>query len=204
MKRFSEPEIWNKIKGGSQEAFEFLFLSYYQDLCAYASGILHNATAAEEIVQETFVKLWEDRHNLTVEMFLKAYLYKAVRNSCLNYLEHQKVRNKHTQYSLSQHAFNPVPPISQDYPIANLLVKELEQKIEEAIALLPLQCREVFLLIRFEELSYAEVAEQLNISPNTVKTQLQRALNKLRDYLREYLPTHIFLVSCMTAIGHVL
>ena len=185
--KYLDSELWINIKGGSQEAFEFLFLKYYQDLCAYANGLLHNHSSAEEIVQDIFVKLWDDRHSTSIELSVKAYLYRAVRNACYNYFEHQKVRQKHA-LRLTDSGFNSVLPVSPDYPIANLLVQELEIKIEEAIALLPLQCREVFLLCRYENLSYAEVAEQLNVSVNTVKTQLQRALAKLREYLHEYLP----------------
>jgi RNA polymerase sigma-70 factor (ECF subfamily) len=81
-----------------------------------------------------------------------------------------------------------VSPVSSDYPIANLLSAEIDYIIQKAISDLPDQCREVFVKIRHEELSYAQTAEILGISINTVKTQLQRAVSKLRESLKDHLP----------------
>lgn len=190
----TDNEIFIEIKSGIKNAFEFIFLKYYENLCTYAYGILRDKYSSEEVVQEMFVKLWENRHSLTIELSVKSYLYRTVHNQCLNYINHLNVRHNYTNNKVSESKYSSITgPISDHYPIANLLVQELEDKIEKSIAALPNQCREVFLLCRYEELSYAETAEQLGVSINTVKTQLQRAMNRLRDELKEYLPLLIAL-----------
>jgi RNA polymerase sigma-70 factor (family 1) len=190
----TDNEIFAEIKLGSKDAFEFLFLKYYKDLCTYAYGILRDRYSSEEVVQEMFVKLWENRESLIIEISAKSYLYRTVHNQCLNYINHLNVRQKYSSDKVSETKHIYIAgPVSDHYPIANLLVQELENKIEKAIASLPNQCREVFLLCRYEELSYAETAGKLGVSINTVKTQLQRAMTRLRDELKEYLPLLIVL-----------
>jgi RNA polymerase sigma-70 factor (family 1) len=187
MKRFSDPEILNNLSLGNEDAFEYLFLNYYNELCRYACGILKNRNISEEMVQEVFVKLWENRKELTIKSSIKAYLYRSVHNQCINYYEHIQVQQKFTSEAVKNYR-DLISPLTDSYPIANLLVQELEKKIDQSLSALPEQCREVFLLIRHDDLSYAEAAEKLGISVNTVKTQLQRALTRLRESLRNYLP----------------
>lgn len=186
MKHFSEKEILTSIIKGNEAAYEFVFLTFYNDLCVYASGIIKDKTSAEEIVQDVFVKLWEERENLVIKISLKAYLYRAVHNRSINYLDHQSVKQKYT--TSVKNSADLVSPVSADYPIANLIVQELDQKINQSISELPAQCREVFMLIRYDDLSYQDAAVKLGISINTVKTQLQRAISRLRESLKEYLP----------------
>ena len=190
MKQFSDNELYDRIKNGNQEAFELVFLRYYEELCRYATNILGNKEASEEIVQDVFVKMWETRVTIKIDVSLKAYLYRTIHNYCINQINHWKVRDQYAKDVMhSYHAnFLQSIPFTGDYPIANLIVKELEEKIETSINALPNQCREVFLLIREKELSYQEVADQLNVSLNTVKTQMQRAMSKLREMLKDYLP----------------
>ena len=187
MKRFSDQEILSNISIGNNDAFEFVFLSFYNELCIYACGILRDIDSAEEIVQDVFVKLWENRVELSIKLSIKAYLYRAVHNQCVNYLDHIQVRKKYA-LELTKNYRDLISPVSSDHPIANLLVQELEDKINQSLLDLPEQCRKVFLLIRYEDLSYNEAAEKLGISINTVKTQLQRAISRLRENLKNYLP----------------
>jgi len=187
MKRYSEQDILKNIADSAQDVYEFVFLNFYNELCIYALGIIKDKFVAEEIVQDVFVKLWENRDALTIRSSIKAYLYRSVHNFCINHLEHQSVKRKHASASMKDYS-NLISPVSPDYPIANLLVQELEDKINQSISELPNQCREIFLLVRYEDLSYSEVALKLGISVNTVKTQLQRALTRLRESLKDYLP----------------
>jgi RNA polymerase sigma-70 factor, ECF subfamily len=190
MEHFSDKELYIKIKEGNQDAFEFVFLRYYGDLCSYAQSIIHHKESSEEIVQDVFVKLWELRETLDVNTSLKSYLYRTVHNFCLNKIDHWKVRDNYSKKVISE--YNPdalqFVPFSDDYPIANLIVKELEEKIKDSISALPEHCRDIFLLIRMKGLSYQEAANKLNISVNTVKTQMHRAVIKLKEMLQEYLP----------------
>ncbi len=187
MKRFSDQEILKNLTIGNEDAFEFIFLTFYNELCNYACSILRDKDTAEEIVQEVFVKLWENRTELSIKLSVKSYLYRAVHNQCINYYDHLQVKQKYASESVKNYR-DMVSPVSSDYPIANLLTQELEDTISQSLAALPDQCREVFLLIRYEDLSYNEAAEKLGISINTVKTQLQRAISRLRESLRNYLP----------------
>lgn len=187
MKRFSDQEILKNIALGNEDAFEYSFLSYYNELCIYAAGVLKDRNMAEEVVQEVFVKLWENRKGLTIKISIKSYLYRSVHNQCVNYFDHLQVKQKHALEAVKNYR-DLITPVSDSYPIANLLTQELEDKINSSLAALPDQCREVFLLIRHDDLSYAEAAEKLGISINTVKTQLQRALTRLRENLKNYLP----------------
>ncbi|NJK93622.1 MAG: RNA polymerase sigma-70 factor [Bacteroidales bacterium] len=188
--------LFTKIKEGNQNAFEVLFLRYYSDLCGYANTILGNKESSEEIVQDMFVKLWENRASFDITKSLKAYLYRTVHNLCLNQLESIRVREQYINKINTENKTlnNNLYPFSGDYPIANLILKEMESKIAESIEALPHQCKEVFVHIRIKNLSYIETAEKLNISLNTVKTQMNRAINKLRHMLHEYLPVGVMIM----------
>ncbi len=193
MKQLSDIEIIRNINTGNEDAFEFVFLTLYNELCVYACSILKDRDSAEEIVQEVFLKLWENRLELSIKLSIKAYLYKAVHNRCLNFIDHLQVEKRYAAESAIKRS-DFVSPVSFDYPIANILIQELDEKINQSILDLPKQCREVFLLIRHEDLSYIEAAEKLGVSVNTIKTQLQRALSRLRENLKNYLPLLIILL----------
>lgn len=193
MTEYPDNDLFLKIKDDDQTAFEIVFLRYYAHLCSYANSILGSKDTSEEVVQELFVKLWENRKNIEITTSLKAYLYRTTHNQCLNQIESWKIRNAYVKNHAQVHEHNIVP-FSGDYPIANLIVRELEDKINDSIKSLPEQCREIFLLIRVHNKSYQEVANRLNISINTVKTQMQRAVFKMKDMLQEYLPYLLFIL----------
>jgi RNA polymerase sigma-70 factor (ECF subfamily) len=190
MIEIQDNELLLHIKNDNQSAFEVIFLRYYSGLCSYASTILADRDNSEEIVQDTFVKFWENRNQLEINNSLKAYLYRTVHNQCLNQIESKKIRDLYSKNQMQAYekSLTEIIPFSNDYPIANLIAQELEEKIQKSIETLPEQCKEVFLLIRIQKKSYQEVAQKLNISVNTVKTQMQRAVFKLKDMLQEYLP----------------
>jgi RNA polymerase sigma-70 factor (ECF subfamily) len=114
-------------------------------------------------------------------------LYKSIYNQCLKYIRHKKVEQKYIedQYYLNDKEI--LEGASTDYPSVNLAIRELEDKITSVINSLPEQCRKIFCLNRYENKTYVEIADSLHISVNTVKTQMARALQKLRKELAEYL-----------------
>lgn len=193
MSDFQDADLFFKIRNDNQSAFEVVFLRYYSSLCSYAFSLIGNKDTSEEIVQDIFVKFWDNRNQIEINSSLKAYLYRTVHNQCINHLESRKIRNQYSKNQMLAYEKNltEIVPFSDDYPIANLIAQELEEKIQKSINALPEQCREVFLLIRMQKKSYQEVANQLGISVNTVKTQMQRAIFKLKDMLQEYLPVII-------------
>jgi len=192
----NEEWLINGLTSESVCAFEFIFLNYYSRLSAYAAGIIRDKSVAEDIVQDFFVKFWECRKKVHIQVSIKSFLYHSIHNQCINYLAHAQVEKKYFNASLNSHK-DLISPLSADYPIANLIVNDLEDRVKKAIDDLPDQCREVFLSVRYEELTYSEAADKLGISVNTLKTQLQRAMNKLREKLKEFLPILIYFFICI-------
>jgi RNA polymerase sigma-70 factor (family 1) len=178
----SEQEIIEAIKEGNERIFEQVFRKYYQSLCNYAYSILKEMDEAEEIVQQLFCNIWEKRSDLTINVSLKSYLYRAVHNHCLNRIKHLKIKDDYQTYTTNFYAH------SSESVSETVIKNELEQKIDEAISQLPEQCRLIFKMSRFDELKYHEIAAQLEISPKTVENQIGKALKILRIKLVEYLP----------------
>ncbi|TND07841.1 MAG: RNA polymerase, sigma-24 subunit, ECF subfamily [Bacteroidetes bacterium] len=186
-----ETELPVQISRGDQKAFEHVFRAYYQPLSRYASGLLGDRDAAEEVVQQLFCRLWEKRENFQVSGSLKSYLFRAVHNAVMNEIKHEKVKQAYMQNQVHDRP-------QQEQPGSALQAKELEGKIQAAIGELPEHCRHVFRLSRFEGLSYREIAEVLGISVKTVENQMGKALKTLRIRLAEYLhllPVFILLFS---------
>jgi RNA polymerase sigma-70 factor, ECF subfamily len=162
--------------------FEHLFRSHYSTLCSYASNFLRDPDASEEIVQEVMFKLWVNRESIVFESSPRSYLFRSVRNGCLNLLKHMNVRE---EYKAAREAQMQEIQRSQE---DDLIVTELGQKIREAVDKLPLERRKVFVLSRYEGLTYPEIAARLGISVKTVENQMSSALKFLRTELAEYLP----------------
>ena len=139
-------------------------------------------------VGDVVFNIWEHRKTLEIHTSLKAYLIKSVRNRCINYLEHLKVKRQSEQILEQQHSKQQKEYFSDiDYPLAKIITMEMEESLAKAITALPDECREVFRLCRMEELSYAEVSAQLHISVNTVKYHMKNALAQLREQFKDYL-----------------
>lgn len=182
---------WEPISRGDKQAFEQVFKSYYALLCRYAKSLINDIDEAEEVVQNTFYIIWNKRETLEIKGSIKAYLYRAVHNDCLNKLKHLQVRKAHAD----DYKHNNSGAYDDSGKV--LQAKELRRKIEEAIAALPEQCGKVFRLNRFEELKYQEIAEQLNISVKTVESHMGKALKHMREQLKDYLPTLFWVVWCL-------
>lgn len=177
------------LVAGDITAFEMLFKTYYQPLCNYAYTFLQDREEAEEIVQTTFLSAWEKRQSVSIHTAVKPYLYAMVRNACLNVIKHEKIKQKHAVEEIA------LAPQTVDSVAQMVSSNELETRIQEAMNRLPEQCRLVFKLSRFEELKYAEIAEQLSISIKTVENHMGKALKIMREQLRDYLPLIIVLMN---------
>ena len=178
------------IQQGDESAFDALFRRYYEPLCHYASSLTDgDLDEAEDLVQQSFVKLWEQRATLQVQWSVKAYLYKMVHNRCLNRLRDAQTREKYKVYNAAQ--------LEQGYENDPGAASELNERILQALDTLPPECRRIFELSRFEELKYREIADQLGISIKTVETQMGKALRLMRTELADYLITLIALLQWM-------
>jgi RNA polymerase sigma-70 factor (ECF subfamily) len=181
-----EKEVLGKIQSGNESAYEMIFKTLYNPLCRYAWSFLEDKEEAEEVVQSAFITVWEKRRSLDIQTSLKSYLYRMVRNGCLNVIKHEKVKQQHVAHELA------VSEVSYESVSQKVYATELESKITEALKALPEQCRLVFQLSRFEELKYQEIADQLQISVKTVENHMGKALRIMREQLKEYLP--LFLI----------
>ncbi|MBB5286210.1 RNA polymerase sigma-70 factor (ECF subfamily) [Rhabdobacter roseus] len=192
----SDTEIVSAIRQGHEPSFEQMFRTYYERLCHYAHSLLKDQDDAEEMVQTVFLNLWEKREELEITLSLKAYLYRAVHNHCLNRLKHYKVREAHREYTVYYQpvGYEPVADALNGY--------ELEERIEQAVSRLPEQCQLVFRMSRFEELKYQEIADRLRISVKTVENQIGKALRVLRSELADYLPSLLWIGTCMLLIRY--
>jgi RNA polymerase sigma-70 factor (ECF subfamily) len=164
----------------NKEIFEQLFKDYFKPLTGFALKFTKDLDSAKEIVHETFVKLWEKRNEIDPDKAVKSYLYTTVNNRCLNFIRDRKkfVDNEAVYEKDRMQAQNPSE---------NSESIEIGKIIEKTIESLPNKCREVFLMSRFEELKYQEIADKLNISIKTVETQISKALKILRLNLSEFL-----------------
>lgn len=177
----SEALLVLQMKDGNKAAFEKLFHEHYEVLCRFGYRWIQDADQVEEIVQETFVGLWEKRESLNITGSFRSYLFSATRNACLNHIKHLKVREEHQTYVQAT--------TNADIDAVDLQVQasELQKAIAEAVNELPERCGEVFRLSREEGKKYAEIADELNISIKTVENQMGKALKILRERLKDYL-----------------
>jgi RNA polymerase sigma-70 factor, ECF subfamily len=167
------------------QIFKLLYEKYYNYLCVVSNHIVKDPLDAEEVVSDVFIKLWNLRNEMNISISIKAYLIKAVRNTSLNYLERNRNKKNLTD-SLSLYNVD-ILAWDSDYPLGQLLEREIIADIEEAIESLPEGCREVFLLSRNMDMKYADIARELSVSVNTVKTQMKIALSRLREKLKRHL-----------------
>ena len=183
-----EHDLILQLRQGDEKAFEIIFRKYFAGLCLFAEHFVRDHETAEEITEDFFCHLWDNCHDLSITTSLSGYLYRSMHNRCLNYLRNRKVRQQYVadnQYFFTDEEI--LGKDTEDQPVSNLIARELEKNISDAIDGLPEQCRVIFSLNRFEDLSYVEIADKLNLSVNTVKTQMARALQKLRYALKEFL-----------------
>ncbi len=179
----TNPNIWPQIQKGNQKAFEQLFLQLYEPLIIFAAKYHNDYEDQREVVQEVFADLWCKREQTHIQSSLKAYLYRAVRNKCLNNIKHLQVRANHAAEVIHT---SPIGKSNEE-----LEAKELQAKIQETLDGMPERTQEVFRLSREQGLKYKEIAELLEITVKGVEFQMGKALKTLRLELSEYLPVLI-------------
>lgn len=179
----SDKLLFRKIKKGDEEAFEELFNKYYEPLLRFIWGYVKSEAISEEIVQDLFMKVWKKSTTLKIQSSVKSYLYSAARNMSLNYLKHQETEKEWENERQALHKDRSrVPKLSN-----NVHNKIILKKVEEAIQSLPDRRRQIFILSRHKDMTYKEIADFLEISENTVDTQIRRALATLRERFSDLL-----------------
>lgn len=181
-----EKEFFQRMCNGDDEAFEYFFNKYYKRLLAYCIEILKDSLSAEEIVEDIYAHIWENRHRIHLEGTPAAYLFRTAYNQCLNHIKHQKVVDKYYSFFKRQLAFAEVESANNSFPLSTLIDKEISERLNQSMERLPNQCRLIFRMSRLEGKKNQEIADDLNISINTVKTQLMRAMNRIRKDMKHY------------------
>lgn len=180
---YTEKELLLRIADGDEAAFTTLFEQYRSPLFDYALRITKTVGIAEELVQDTFLKIWLYRDRLREVDHTASYLNRVMRNASIDWLRRLSLDRQ------LQKEIVATLPGGANTTIEDLDYGETSRLLQEAMTGLSTQQREVFLLSRQQGLSYAEIADHLNLSPNTVRNHLVKALKHLRDYLnREYGP----------------
>lgn len=180
MSRPVKTENTRQLSFDNLKSYEALFRQYYQMLCTYALRFVKDPDTAEEIVQDLFYKLWEKRAELQINTSVKSYLYSAVHNRCLKFIEHRNVETKYRNYYLLHES-----EIDNE-PGDSASISELQGVIENTLNALPERCSRIFRLNRFEGLKYHEIALKLSISVKTVEANMGKALKLLRKNLKDY------------------
>ena len=139
----------------SKADFELLFTTHYSKLCSYANGFLKDLDASEEIVQEVMVKIWMNREELKINTSIESYIFRAVRNGSLNLLKHVNIREEYKSFKERENE-------SLQHSLEDEMIStELEGKIRQAIDQLPLERRKIFIMSRYNGLTYNEIASRL-------------------------------------------
>jgi RNA polymerase sigma-70 factor (family 1) len=180
---FSEmypPELLRQIAAGDQAAFRQVYIYFYQRLYQFALAIVKVRESSEEIVEDVFVRIWQQRAGLPAIQNLRVYLYTATKNTSLNYLS-RKARESITEPFDHIHVGMSASTIT---PEQILLTAEMYRKVQEAVDALPPRCKMIFKLVREDGLKYKEIAGILNISVNTIDAQMAIAVKRIATALR--------------------
>ncbi len=180
-----EQEWPARIRAGDVLAFERLFEAYAAPLARFLRVYLGSAEEAEEVVQDLFCWIWENRERWEVDESLKAYLYRAARNRATSRLRRRRLVLLFRK-RVEERQDLPRSPASSA-PDAQLLEGELHDQAAAALAAMPPRCREVFELCRTHRMTYGEVGTVLGVSPRTVEVHMSRALRYMREALRDWL-----------------
>ena len=187
---YEDQSLLLAIKNGNEKAFDTLFRKYYPMLCAYGNKFVE-LEDAEECVQDAMLWLWENKDMLVIQSSLSNYLFSIVHHRAINRIKQQEVKSRVENYF-----YEEMQSLIDDTNF--YLIEELTIRIQEAVETLPESYKEAFVMHRFKNMSYKEIAEILGVSPKTIDYRIQQALKQLRIELKDYLP---FLLPLLTRLN---
>lgn len=192
---YSDAELMKCLQEGDQDAFKQAFDRYQEKLVFYTTAIVKSKGVAKDIVQETFIKLWTNRQKLDPNQSLSGFLHTITRNMALNHLK----RAGYDQ-ELKERIWEKIQEVQKRVETEEVLFgQESSKLIQEAIRQLPPRRKQIFKLSREKGLTHQEIANQLDISPNTVKNQIVSAMKEIRAYLQRH--TDIALTWVIALLG---
>lgn len=172
------PLFVDKIRKGSISAYREMYMDLFPRLSSYANNYLKDVEASDDIVQDVFLKLWENRRDLNIHISIKGFLYKSVKNACLNHIKKQA----YNESKISEIQLLQMEAMGDHY----VLQEEVQSKLHKAINKLPEKCKQVMLLT-LSEYSVHEIKDQMSITENTIKTHKKKAYSILRQVLKVFL-----------------
>ena len=178
--------FWRIVTNDDEKAFCSLFYNFFPSLCVFAGRYIDNKEECEDIVQDTFFKIWRTRKSLEITSSARNLLVTTVKNSCIDYLRKKEVEHTYIERQAKKEWL-----MYQDDVYSTM---ELEEIISRALSQLPENLRQVFEMNRFDGLTYAQIAEKQNISVKTVEAYMSKSLKMMRTELKDYLP--LILLFC--------
>jgi len=175
-----DEDLMMEIKAGNMLAFDLLYKKYCGRIYKFGYSLLKSKEEAENLLQEVFLSLWEHRFNVENNASVKSFLFTVTYNSAISFLRKKAKDNEFFKYLKSLQEPSDVPvDVALNY-------RELETRLEEIINGLPQRQKEIYLMHKVEGLKYAEIAERLSLSVNTIENHMARALRTIRDKLGSY------------------
>ena len=185
-----DDDVWTRVKGQKEEAFRWLFETYHRSLCFFAARITRDEGEAEDIVQEVFMAFWkQEAERFPTREAVKTWLYNSVQARCLNFLRDREIQQRHYEQLPREEA-------DEDYFLCQQIRAEVVAEIYAAVEELPERMREIFKKSYIDEEPDKQIAEELHITLNTIKTQKARA----KEYLRVRLGD-LFALACVIFPG---
>lgn len=187
----ADDDLVARIKAGHLKAFEKVFKDYYALMCSVAMDYVSDSTVCQTLTEDVLLNLWEKREGLMITSSLRAYLLRAVRNKCIDYLRTNRQASAVLGYYESMEAKFGYTIADEKDLFEKLISDELSDLLEQAIDEMPEERRNVFVMVRMENKTYQEAADALHISVNTVKYHLKKAHAELQEKLRTYILSQI-------------
>lgn len=185
-------QLFGAVRKGDRSAFEQLFQKYYTDLCHYAWTYLDEKSETEDAVQDVFIYIWNNRETIRLQESFRGYLFSAVKHRVLNILKHQLVERTHSRL-LSEYWDDLLKSGYSEEEQTQL------EQIQHILQSLPQQCRIVFMKSCLEGKKYLEIAEELHISVNTVKSHISKAYREIREKIAVFKNSNLLLlIACAT------
>ncbi len=176
----NENDLVTRLNDSDEEAFGQLYRLYSGRLFGYLVKLIKSEVFAQELLQDTFVKLWNSRQNINPEKSFRSYLFRIAENNVYDFFR-KAAREKKLREAIIKSACEHYEHVEE-----NLLTKENEQILQDAINLLPPKRRQIFQMIKIEERSYDEVSTLLNISVSTINDHIVKATKAIREALKQY------------------
>ncbi|GBU07783.1 DNA-directed RNA polymerase sigma-70 factor [Bacteroidales bacterium] len=187
MEALKDFNLFQQVQRDDIKAFEALHKYYHPRMFAYAKRFVEDSEAVKDILQDLFVDFWSKRTQINIDVSLSAFLFKVLRNKCIDYLRNQVVKDNFVNISNLRLAELKYNYLEQEDPFPNIFVREINEIVDKAISELSPQTQQIFLMSRKQGLKSIEIAAKLNLSVRTIEKHLYQTLKILKIKLVDYM-----------------